>query len=69
MQYLHYLHHLQYLEYLHYLHYLHCPGVYGKQYRAGVVEWAGQQYAEQTGYQPAHHNPYTSFQQVSTEHC
>ena len=43
--------------------------MYGKQYRAGVVEWAGQQYAEQTGYQPAHHNPYTSFQQVSTEHC
>lgn len=39
-------------------------GVYGKQYRAGVVEWAGQQYAEQTGYQPTHHNPYTSFQQV-----
>ena len=43
--------------------------MYGKQYRAGVVEWAGQQYAEQTGYQPTHHNPYTSFQQVNSEHC
>ena len=42
--------------------------MYGKQYRAGVVEWAGQQYAEQTGYQPTHHNPYTSFQQVNSEH-
>ena len=26
-------------------------GLYGKQYRGGVVEWAGQQYAENTGYQ------------------
>ena len=65
MQYLQYLHNVHYL---HCLHCLHCPGVYGKQYRAGVVEWAGQQYAEQTGYQPTHHNPYTSFQQVNREH-
>lgn len=26
-------------------------GMYGKQYRGGVVEWAGQQYGENTGYQ------------------
>ena len=26
-------------------------GLYGKQYRGGVVEWAGQQYGENTGYQ------------------
>ena len=25
--------------------------MYGKQYRGGVVEWAGQQYGENTGYQ------------------
>ena len=37
-------------------------GVYSKQYRAGVVEWAGQQYGEQNGYQ--HHGGYTSFNQV-----
>ena len=69
MQYLQYLHHLHYLHNVQYLHCVHCPGVYGKQYRAGVVEWAGQQYAEQTGYQPTHHNPYTSFQQVTSENC
>jgi len=26
-------------------------GMYGKQYRGGVVEWAGQQYGQNTGYQ------------------
>ena len=31
---------------------LYEAGLYGKQYRAGVVEWGGAQYGEQTGYQP-----------------
>ena len=41
-------------------------GIYGKQFRAGVVEWAGAQFGEQNGY---HHQDrfgggYTSFNQV-----
>ena len=31
---------------------LYEAGMYGKQFRAGVVEWGGAQYGEQTGYQP-----------------
>jgi transcription factor SOX4/11/12 (SOX group C) len=31
---------------------LYEAGLYGKQFRAGVVEWGGAQYGEQTGYQP-----------------
>jgi len=34
-------------------------GLYGKQYRAGVVEWGGAQYGEQTGYQPPHYQCYS----------
>ena len=37
---------------------LYEAGVYGKQYRAGVVEWGGAQYGDQTGYQPPHYQCY-----------
>ena len=34
-------------------------GMYGKQYRAGVVEWGGAQYGDQTGYQPPSYQCYS----------
>jgi len=39
-------------------------GLYSKQYRAGVVEWAGAQYGESNGYQQSSAN-YNSFNQVA----
>ena len=44
-------------------------GIYGKQFRAGVVEWAGAQFGEQNGYQQPDrfNNGYNTFNQVNFE--
>ena len=49
---------------------LYEAGMYGKQFRAGVVEWGGAQYGEQTGYQPPHQDRFgysASYNQVNTQ--